>query len=48
MGLDFANKVKVVEIKDIEELICNFDEIKKFMNLNQNEMDAWLQRFGEM
>ena len=33
MGYDFANKVKVEEIKDIEELRRNFDEIKKGMNM---------------
>jgi hypothetical protein len=45
MGWAFACKVKVVEIKDIEEIRCNFDDIKKIMNLNQVEMDACLFRF---
>ena len=33
MGYDFASKVKVEEIKDIEELRRNYEEIKKGMNM---------------
>jgi molecular chaperone GrpE len=46
MGYDFANKVKVEEIKDIEELRRNYEEIKKGMNMTQGVMDACLKRFG--
>jgi molecular chaperone GrpE (heat shock protein) len=35
MGFDFANKVKVEEVKDIEELKRHFEEIKKGMNMTQ-------------
>ena len=46
MGYDFASKVKVEEIKDIEELRRNYEEIKKGMNMTQGVMDACLKRFG--
>ena len=46
MGYDFANKVKVEEIKEIEELRKHFEEIKRGMNMTQGVMDATLKRFG--
>jgi molecular chaperone GrpE len=46
MGYDFASKIKVEEIKDIEELKRHFEEIKKGMNMTQHVMDSTLKRFG--
>jgi len=46
MGYDFANKIKVDEIKDIEELRRHFEEIKRGMSMTQGVMDASLKRFG--
>ncbi len=46
MGYDFTEKIKLDEIKDLEELKKNFVEVKKGMNMTQHVMDACLKRFG--
>ena len=46
MGFDFIDKVKVEEIKDVEELRKNLVEVKKGMNMTQHVMDSCLKRFG--
>jgi len=46
MGYDFVDKIKIEEIKDIEELKKHFIEVKKGMNMTEHVMDACLKRFG--
>ena len=46
MGYDFAEKIKLDDIKDLEELKKSFVEVKKGMNMTQSVMDACLKRFG--
>lgn len=46
MGYDFAEKIKLDDIKDLEELKKHFVEVKRGMNMTQNVMDACLKRFG--
>lgn len=46
MGYDFTEKIKLDDIKDLEELKKSFVEVKKGMNMTQHVMDACLKRFG--
>ena len=46
MGYDFAKKIKVNEIKDLEELKRHFEEIRKGMDMTEHVMDSCLKRFG--
>ena len=46
MGYDFSAKVKLEELKDVEELKKHFVEVKKGMAMTQQVMDACLKRFG--
>lgn len=46
MGFDFSEKIKLEEIKDLEELKKQFLEVKKGMNMTQHVMDSCLKRFG--
>ena len=46
MGYDFAEKIKLDDIKDLEEIKKSFVEVKKGMNMTEHVMDACLKRFG--
>ena len=46
MGYDFAKKIKVNEIKDLDELKRHFEEIRKGMDMTEHVMDSCLKRFG--
>jgi hypothetical protein len=39
-------KIKLDEIKDLEELKKSFIEVKKGMSMTEHVMDACLKRFG--
>jgi molecular chaperone GrpE len=46
MGFDYAEKIKLDGVKDLEELKRSFVEVKKGMGMTENVMDACLKRFG--
>ena len=46
MGYDFTEKIKLDDIKDLEELKKSFIEVKKGMSMTEHVMDACLKRFG--
>lgn len=46
MGYDFSEKIKLDDVKDLEEIKRSFLEVKKGMNMTQHVMDSCLKRFG--
>ena len=46
MGFDYAEKIKLDGVKDLEELKRSFVEVKKGMSMTEHVMDACLKRFG--